>query len=195
MTAVIEPEFLLSAAQPEQFPVEAAPEVAFAGRSNAGKSSLINRLTGRDKLAFTSSRPGCTRMINFFQINPSLRFVDLPGYGFAEGPVAEKLVWKALIERYLLERQQLRLVVMVLDSRRGWMKADLAMRDWLDSQGRPYLVAATKIDKLNQKEYVHGMRSIQKETSGEAVPFSAEDGRGTRELWQAITKITNSQPS
>jgi GTP-binding protein len=191
--AVKEPEFLLSAAKPEQFPAGAAGEVAFAGRSNVGKSSLINRLTGRSKLAFTSSRPGRTRTINFYEIDRGLRFVDLPGYGFAEGPVAEKLVWKALIERYLLEREQLKLVVLLLDSRRGWMKQDRELKEFLEHHGRPFVVAATKVDKLNQKEFTHGMRAIRQELlSGEPVPVSAEDGRGVRELWQAITKITNS---
>lgn len=187
-----EPEFLLSAAKPEQFPAGTAGEVAFAGRSNVGKSSLINRLTGRPKLAFTSSRPGCTRTINFYAVQPELWFVDLPGYGFAEGPQSAKALWKSLIEKYLLEREQLKLVVMLVDSRRGWMAQDRQLREFLEYHGRPYLVAATKVDKLNQKELLHGMRAIRGELpSGEPVPFSAQDGRGVRELWQAITKITN----
>jgi GTP-binding protein len=187
---VIEPEFLLSAAKPEQFPAGTAGEVAFAGRSNVGKSSLINRLTGRSKLAFTSSRPGCTRTVNFYVVGPELRFVDLPGYGFAEGPQSDKALWKTLIERYLVERQQLRLVVMLLDCRRGWMAQDRQLREFLERHGRPYIVAATKVDKLNQKELAHGMRAIRQELSdAEPVPFSAEDGRGVRELWQAITRI------
>jgi GTP-binding protein len=192
MKAVKEPEFLLSAAKPEQFPAGTAGEVAFAGRSNVGKSSLINRLTGRPNLAFTSSRPGCTRTINFYEIEPGLRFVDLPGYGFAEGPRADKTLWKALIEKYLLEREQLKLVVMSIDSRRGWMAQDRQLKEFLDRHGRPYIVAATKVDKLNRKEFVHGMRAIREELAeGEPVPFSAPDGRGVRELWQAITRITN----
>lgn len=192
MKAVRAPEFLLSAAKPEQFPAGPANEIAFAGRSNVGKSSLINRLTGRPNLAFTSSRPGCTRTINFYEVEPGLRFADLPGYGFAEGPQSDKTLWKALIEKYLLEREQLKLVVMLIDSRRGWMAQDRQLREFLDRRGRPYVVAATKVDKLNQKEFIHGMRAIRGELPGEEpVPFSAEDGRGVRELWQAITRITN----
>lgn len=193
MRAVMEPEFLLSAAKPEQFPAGTEEEVAFAGRSNVGKSSLINRLTGKSKLAFTSSRPGRTRTINFYRVADRLRFVDLPGYGFAEGPVAEKAVWKSLIEKYLLEREQLKLVVLSIDSRRGWMKQDRELKDWLEHNRRPYVVAVTKIDKLNRKEYENGLRAIRAELPhGEPVPVSVEDGRGVRELWQAITKISSS---
>jgi GTP-binding protein len=184
-------EFLLSAATPEQFPAGDSSEAAFAGRSNVGKSSLINSLTGRhkEKLAFTSSLPGRTRTINFYQCGPNLRLVDLPGYGFAEGPVAEKQAWKALIDAYLLSREQLQLVVLLLDARRGWMQQDRLMKVWLEHHGRPYLVVATKIDKLNQKEYQRGIRTIRDEmTGGELIPFSARDGRGVREIWQAISK-------
>ena len=192
--ATVEAEFLLSAASPQQFPRGIEPEVALIGRSNVGKSSLINRLTGMSKLAYTSSRPGCTRTINFYRIGgstPEFRLVDLPGYGFAEGPVEEKNAWKKLIEAYLLGREQLRLLVILLDSRRGWMDADREMRDWLEHQGRPYAIVATKIDKLNQKEYQRGMASIKSEMrSGDPVPFSAKDGRGVREIWQTITKKT-----
>lgn len=187
-----EPEFLLSAARPEQFPAGTASEVAFAGRSNVGKSSLINRLTGRSKLAFTSSRPGCTRTINFYSVPPALRFVDLPGYGYAEGPQSDKALWKVLIEKYLVEREQLRLVVLLVDARRGWMAPDRELREFLEHHGRPYVVAASKVDKLNQKEFVRGMRAIREELpGGDPVPFSAADGRGVRELWQTITNITN----
>lgn len=192
--ATVEAEFLLSAASPGQFPGGSEPEVALIGRSNVGKSSLINRLTGIDRLAFTSSRPGRTRTINFYRVGgtgPEFRLVDLPGYGFAEGPVAEKIAWRKLVEAYLLEREQLRLSVVLLDSRRGWMDTDREMRDWLEHQGRPYAIVATKIDKLNQKEYQRGMASIRREMrSGDPVPFSAKDGRGVREIWQTIMKKT-----
>lgn len=189
MAGLVEAEFLISAARPDQFPPGDEAEVAFVGRSNAGKSSLINRLTGQAKLAFTSSRPGCTRMINFYQVGSELRLVDLPGYGYAAGPVEEKQVWQVLIEEYLRSRQQLKLTVMVLDARRGWMERDLQMKEWLEHHGRPYLVAATKVDKLNQKEYQRGIAAFRKEM-GDAnpIPFSAIDGRGVREIWQAISK-------
>lgn len=196
MPSTVEAQFLLSAAKAEQFPPDNRPEVALIGRSNVGKSSLINRLTGQTRLAFTSSRPGCTRTINFYGIDSSgadgFRLVDLPGYGFAGGPIEEKLAWKVLIDEYLSGREQLRLSVLLLDARRGWMEKDREMRDWLEHQGRPYLVVATKIDKLNSKEYQRGITAIRREMrSGEPVPFSAQDGRGAREIWQTITMKTS----
>lgn len=188
--AVVPAEFLLSAAQPEQFPAGSEGEVAFIGRSNAGKSSLINKLTGQTKLAFTSSRPGCTRMINFYQYGHDMRLVDLPGYGFAAGPVEDKIAWKALIDVYLLHREQLQLTILVLDARRGWTERDLQMKDWLESHSRRFLVVATKVDKLNQKEYQRGIAALRKGMGGaDPIPFSAIDGRGVREIWQAISKI------
>lgn len=193
-SAAVPSKFLLSTARPDQFPPGFEREVAFVGRSNAGKSSLINKLTGQTKLAFTSSRPGCTRLINFYQYGEDLRLVDLPGYGFAAGPVEDKIAWKALIDSYLQYRQQLLLVVLVLDSRRGWTERDLQMKEWLEHQKKNYLVVATKVDKLNQKEYQSGIAALRKEMGGvDPIPFSALNGRGVREIWQAITKIT-SQP-
>src|SRR5881397_3918652 len=118
-------EFVLSASGPEDFPREEYPEIAFLGRSNVGKSSLINALVGRKGLAFTSSKPGCTQSINFYRIDGSLYFVDLPGYGYARVSKERTLEWKKLIEGYLLERRGLALSVLVLDGRRGWMEKDL----------------------------------------------------------------------
>ncbi|HYP05531.1 MAG TPA: ribosome biogenesis GTP-binding protein YihA/YsxC [Bryobacteraceae bacterium] len=182
-------EFILSAAEPDQFPPETLPEIAFLGRSNVGKSSLLNCLTGKKGLAFTSSKPGCTQLINFFRINGEMHFVDLPGYGYARVPLDVKARWKSLIESYLLKRNTLTKAVVLLDGRRGWMEQDLELKDWLEYQGLPFLVVATKFDKLNQKEQHRSLTSIQKELSGgELVPFSAVTGRGVREIWQAITK-------
>src|SRR5213593_3007897 len=123
----IESGFVLSASGPEQFPKEQYPEIAFLGRSNVGKSSLINALVGRQKLAFTSNRPGCTQAINFYRIEDSYLFVDLPGYGYARVPEELRLEWKKLIESYLIERQALGLSILVLDARRGWMEPDLEL--------------------------------------------------------------------
>src|SRR5262245_43268653 len=138
--------FILSAVKPDQFPPEAGAEVAFLGRSNVGKSSLINALTASDGLAFTSSRPGRTQAANFFELDEGCRFVDLPGYGFARVPREVTREWKELIEIYLLRRAALRLAVIVLDARRGWIKRDLELREWLEVHRRPYLVVATKVD-------------------------------------------------
>src|SRR5579885_3481444 len=155
--------FIISAARPEQFPPEGpgdVVEVAFLGRSNVGKSSLLNALVGagglgNKGLAFTSSRPGCTQFINFYQVDGGFRFVDLPGYGFAKVPQEKTREWKELIERYLKDRRALRLAVLMVDARRGWMQTDLQLREWLEVHERPYVVAVTKIDKLKSQRARH----------------------------------------
>jgi GTP-binding protein len=190
--------FIISAARPEQFPPEGpgdVVEVAFLGRSNVGKSSLLNALVGagglgNKGLAFTSSRPGCTQFINFYQVDGGFRFVDLPGYGFAKVPQEKTKEWKALIERYLSERGALQLCVILLDARRGWMEKDIELRDWLEHARRPYVVVATKVDKLkSQKERHQSLRALREGYSGEILECSAVTGRGVREIWQAISKI------
>jgi GTP-binding protein len=160
---------------------------------------LINALVSADGLAYTSSRPGCTQAINFFELDDGFRFVDLPGYGFAKVPKQITLEWKTLIESYLLGRGALRLAVIVLDARRGWMERDLELRQWLEAHGRPYLVVATKVDKLKtQKEKHESRKNLQANPSGEGrtaeiLECSATTGRGVREIWQAISKIKTSQ--
>jgi GTP-binding protein len=193
-------EHIASAAHPEQFPAEAVPEVAFLGRSNVGKSSLLNALVGARDLAFTSSRPGCTQVINFFRVAPegsaqrTWYFVDLPGYGYARVPEDLKARWKRLIESYLLKRQSLTLSLVLLDARRGWMEPDLELKRWLEFQGLHYMVVATKMDKLNRKEEQRNLAAIRRELPGEhlLLPFSALSGRGVREIWQAISKTRTS---
>jgi len=180
-------EFVISAGAVSQFPGDRLPEIAFLGRSNVGKSSLLNVLTGQKRLAFTSSTPGRTQTINFYRIDGALYFVDLPGYGYAKVPGRFRLEWKRLIEEYLETRGTLELACLILDARRGWMENDLLLKRWLDERGRRILVVATKIDKLNQSELEHGLRAIRKE-GVEPLPFSAVTGRGAREIWQAITK-------
>jgi GTP-binding protein len=179
-------EFVRSASSPEQFPADGLPEVAFLGRSNVGKSSLINALVGKRGLAFTSSTPGRTQAINFYRIDGKYYFVDLPGYGYARAPRAAMEDWATLIEHYLQERSTLRLSFVILDARRGWMEKDLDLKTWLEVHRRPYLVVASKIDKLNQSEQSQGMKAIR--CHAEPLPFSATTGRGVREIWQAISK-------
>ena len=179
-------EFLASASKPEQFPSDALPEIAFLGRSNVGKSSLINALTGQSKLAFTSNTPGRTQTINFYRIEGKYHFVDLPGYGYARVPESVTKDWQALIESYLTNRERLELSLLIIDIRRGWMKPDLELKEWLEFHRRPYRVVATKTDKLNKSELRRGLEAIGK-IAPDPVPFSALNGRGVRELWQAIT--------
>lgn len=172
---------------PEQFPAGDLPEIAFLGRSNVGKSSLINALVGRKGLAFTSSTPGRTQTVSFFRINGSLYFVDFPGYGYARVPKERAGAWRGLIESYLSKRETLGLCLLILDVRRGWMDRDLQLKEWLEVHNRRYQVVATKMDKLNQSEQGRGLAHIREE-SAEPLPFSASTGRGVRELWQVITK-------
>jgi GTP-binding protein len=180
-------EFILSASKPEHFPADGVPEIAFLGRSNVGKSSLINAISGQRGMAFTSNTPGRTQSINFYRIENRLYFVDLPGYGYARVPIAAKNEWARLIEHYLQERKTLQLSFLILDARRGWMEKDLELKDWLEANDHPYLVVASKIDKLNQSELQHGLKAIRQHA--EPLPFSAVTGRGVREIWQAISKI------
>jgi GTP-binding protein len=196
----IAPSLIVSAVQPAQFPVEPAfgtgpMEFAFLGRSNVGKSTLLNTLTGKRGLAFTSAKPGCTQMINFFQVQDGVSFVDLPGYGYARVPVDQKQKWRGLIEAYLLHRQNLELSFLLLDARRGWMEMDLELKRWLESHGRRFRVVVTKVDKLKSKnQQLSGLAAIRKQVPDqELVPFSSIDGRGVREIWQIISKIRNKQ--
>jgi len=189
----LQAEFIVSSATPAAFPAGQLPEVAFLGRSNVGKSSLINALTGQKRLAFTSNTPGRTQTINFYRIGQSngidgpFFLVDLPGYGYARVPPSYQLEWKKLIEQYLETRETLKLSCLILDPRRAWTDKDLDLKRWLEYHGRPYFVVATKTDKLNQSEQERGMRAIRKE-GVEPLPFSALTGRGVREIWQAIAK-------
>ena len=188
-------EFIISAAWPEQFPQEGLPEVAFLGRSNVGKSSLLNSLVSQKGLAYTSARPGCTQTINFYNVDSKLRFVDLPGYGYAKVPKGFKDAWRELIDSYLSKRNSLELCFIVIDARRGWMEMDLELRDWLEFHGRPYEVVVTKIDKLkSQSERHRGLAAFREQSNGRMpMPFSAVTGQGVREIWQSIQKIRDRQ--
>ena len=191
-------ELIISAARPEQFPPERQTgpiETAFLGRSNVGKSSLLNRLVGQPELAFTSARPGCTQLINFFKIDEAVRFVDLPGYGYAQVSFEERARWKKLIETYLLKRRNLALTLLLLDARRGWTEMDLELKTWLEFHNRRYQVIVTKVDKLKSiNQLKAGLAAIQQKfTDQQPIPFSAINGRGVREIWQIISKIKNKQ--
>jgi GTP-binding protein len=188
----MEAQHITSAAGPDHFPAETLPEIAFLGRSNVGKSSLLNCLTGKKGLAYTSANPGCTQLINFYSVDGTCHFVDLPGYGYARVPLAVKAEWQQLIESYLLNSKTLELAVVLLDARRGWMEKDLELKNWLEYQNLRYVVVATKVDKLNQREEYRGLAAIrEKIADSDLLPFSAVTGRGAREIWQAIWKRKN----
>jgi len=182
----VEVQYIIGAARREQFPPEQLPEIAFLGRSNVGKSSLLNRLLGPKTQARTSGTPGCTQLIHFYRVADSLCFVDLPGYGFARVPKRIQDGWKELVEAYLLGRGNLALSILLLDIRRGWMEKDLELKQWLELHNRRHLVVATKIDKLKQSEVTRGLRAIREQASEEPAPFSAVTGDGVKEIWQAI---------
>src|SRR5262250_1603041 len=145
-------KFVKSATSPEHYPRDGRPEIAFLGRSNVGKSSLINSLLGVRGLARTSSTPGRTQLINFFLINDAFYLVDLPGYGYARVPSEVKREWGPMVEKYLARRPNLVLSVLITDSRHKPTELDLQMIDWLRAKNRPFVIAATKADKLSSNE-------------------------------------------
>ncbi len=183
-------EFVKSAVWPPQYPPATLPEIAFVGRSNVGKSSLINALVERKNLAKTSNTPGRTQLINFFSINEKIFFVDLPGYGFAKVARSVKKDWGDMLEAYLKERQNLTLIVFILDIRRTPNEDDLSLRDWLENYRIPYLFVLTKTDKLSNNQALNQKRLIEKELGGSVrnrtILFSAKTRRGKEELWQRL---------
>jgi len=186
-------EFVTSAVKPAQYPPADWPELAFAGRSNVGKSSLINRLVNRRGLVRTSSTPGRTQLLNFFVVNAGqLGLVDLPGYGYAKAPVKVRAAWGPMIRTYIKQRANLKGVVLILDSRHGPTPRDLEFLDWLRSSGRPVVLVATKVDKLKSSRRAARLRDMAQALprgAPEPIPFSALDGQGLEELWTAIEKL------
>ncbi len=182
--------FVKSAARPEQFPPPSMPEIAFVGRSNVGKSSLINTLVERRNLAKTSNTPGRTQLINFFSVNEAMMLVDLPGYGFAKVPHSIKKRWGEMLDSYFKQRQNLILIVFILDIRRSPNKDDLSLKDWLDDSHIPYLFVLTKTDKLSNNQVLHQKCLIERELGdrvrNKTILFSSKTRRGKEELWQQI---------
>lgn len=186
-------EFIKSAVKPDQYPKTGLPEVAFAGRSNVGKSSLINTLLGRRKLAQTSATPGKTRLVNFFSVNGRFCFVDLPGYGFARVSRAEQQSWGPMVETYLRDSGYLRLVVCILDVRHDPTAQDRDLIEWLRHYGRRQLIVLTKSDKLSRGEALKRRRQIAALLAlGEddaSILFSAQTGEGKAEVWREIGRV------
>lgn len=184
-------EFIISAVKPEQEPDGNQPEIALAGRSNVGKSSLINKLLNRKSLARTSARPGKTQQLNFYHINEQFYFVDLPGYGYAQVPVPVKEQWGKFIERYLSKRAPLKAVLQLVDVRHAPSKDDINMFEWLGHFGMPRIVVATKADKISRGQYQKHLKiirnALQMPKDVPLVLFSSETGQGVEELWQLLT--------
>lgn len=184
--------FLLSATSPAHFPAPTLPEVAFLGRSNVGKSSLINSLLGT-KIAKTSSSPGRTQSINFFEVrwagkpNPEVVFADLPGYGYARVPKAITGQWSSFIEPYLNERPCLALCLALVDVNVPPQESDKQLLDYLRSAGRPFLMVGTKADKLSGNQLRNSLNNFAKDFPDlKIVPYSARTGTGREELWREI---------
>lgn len=182
--------FVSSVMDPEQYPNDRRPEFAFVGRSNVGKSSLMNALLGRNGLAKTSGTPGKTQTINFFDVNGRFYFVDLPGYGFAKVPLHVKNHWGRVMIAYLRDRPPLRLVAQLVDGRRKPTENDLEMLELLDEAEVPTLIVATKMDKLKRSQRRRNLDTIRQtlELDDDAliIPFSTVSGEGRRELWAVI---------
>jgi GTP-binding protein len=180
-------EFLKSSFQAADWPSGALPEIAFMGRSNVGKSSLLNSLLAVRGLARTSSTPGRTQSLNFFLINKRFRFVDLPGFGYARVPKAIKSSWGEMVSSYLAKREQLVLSIHIVDSRHEPTKLDLQLHEWLEHSAKPRLIVATKSDKLSNNELKESLGRVNRVFSKDrVVAFSAKTGRGGSEVWRAI---------
>ena len=182
-------EFITSAVKPPQYPLPSLPEIAFAGRSNVGKSSLINTLVNRRHLVKTSSTPGRTQLINFFNINESFSFVDLPGYGYAKVPKAVEKKWGPMVETYLSIRETLKAVVLIMDIRRTPKEEEFNLIDWLNHYQIPTILVITKADKLKKSKQRGQTATIAESLEmgvEDLILFSAKTRQGRDAVWKAI---------
>ncbi len=186
-------ELLITAAKKEQYPETTVPEIAFAGKSNVGKSSMINALLNRKSLARTSSQPGKTQTINFYNINDILNFVDLPGYGYAKVSKSEKEKWGKMIETYLTSREQLKEVILLVDIRHEPNANDIQMYEWIKSFGYTGFVIATKADKISKGQRDKYISIIKKtlniEDKNFIIPFSASEKVNVEKVWDLFENI------
>ena len=190
-------EFVKGAVAPEQFPRDGFPQVAFAGRSNVGKSSLINSLVNRKNLARTSRTPGRTQEINFFLINGNFFFVDLPGFGYAKVPLRVKKTWDAMITRCLVENPALKMVVFILDARRIPSEGDKAFIKWLEAHRISYVLVVTKSDKLSRMALLNNLRlikaTLQAPEGVEMIPYSARTLLGREKLLEVLGRAVRGE--
>ncbi|MBA2873688.1 ribosome biogenesis GTP-binding protein YihA/YsxC [Thermaerobacillus caldiproteolyticus] len=186
-------EMVISAVKPEQYPDSTLPEFALAGRSNVGKSSFINKMINRKNLARTSSKPGKTQTLNFYLINESLYFVDVPGYGFAKVSKQEREAWGKMIETYLTTREQLRAVILIVDLRHSPTKDDVMMYEFLKHYDIPAIIIATKADKIPKGKWQKHLKVVRETLNivdgDELVLFSAETGQGKDEAWAVLQRF------
>lgn len=182
-------EFIKSGFEPDHWVTDGKPEIAFLGRSNVGKSSLLNSLLERKKLARTSNTPGRTQSVNFFLVNDALYFVDLPGYGYAKVSKSMRADWGIMARDYLSDREELLLSIQLVDSRHAPSNLDLQLNEWLCYYGKPHIVVATKADKLTNNELAKQLKIIRKSMpKSEVITHSSVSGKGKDAIWAEINK-------
>ncbi len=185
-------EFVKSAVKPDQYPEYDFPEIGFAGRSNVGKSSLINTLIQRKGMVKTSSKPGCTQLINFFLVNGDMSFVDLPGYGYAKVSKKIRAQWQPMVELYLSKRASLIGLVLLIDIRRDPGKEEFGLVKWLESNGTPYLIILTKADKLSKTKQAKRLTAICSQLNREeqgVILFSTKTRQGRETVLDEINNL------
>lgn len=190
---IIKSDLHAIAVLPKQYPQDNLPEIAFAGRSNVGKSSFINSMINRANLARTSGKPGKTRTINFYIINDSFRFVDLPGYGYAQVSKEERKKWGEIIEKFLVTRENLREVILIVDIRHEPTEQDVIMYNWIKSFGYNGIVLATKADKISKGNYGKHVKVIKNKLgirdTNLIIPYSAEKKINKDKVWEVFKQI------
>ncbi|MGM0752372.1 MAG: ribosome biogenesis GTP-binding protein YihA/YsxC [Bacillota bacterium] len=183
-------ELVISAVRPEQYPGDFLPEFALAGRSNVGKSSFINKMIGRKSMARISSKPGKTQTLNFYKIEETLYYVDVPGYGFAKVSKTEREAWGKMIETYITSREQLRAVILIVDLRHAPTNDDVMMYDFLKHHELPCIVIATKADKIPKGKWQKHLKvtreTLNMDKEDDLIMFSSETGLGKDKAWDAI---------
>lgn len=197
MIVVKKAEYVASAVKYEQYPKDGLPEIAMAGRSNVGKSSLINSFLGRRNLARTGNTPGKTQTLNFYRVNDAWFLVDLPGYGYAKVAKTVNAQWGPMMENYLKKREELRAVIQILDIRHAPSAEDREMHEWLRVRQVPTMVVATKADKIARGQWLKHLQVIARDLQipdvSVILPFSSQSGAGKKELNEALEEILGTE--